>query len=252
MEWRHPDWHIDTLVLNETMKIAVTRYLARTIGTVLADTTTSGVDAAEKVKSVLASNPQVQNGGDLINLTVAALSDVGSLEQATSTVYDAWKEVAAETGLNSEVALKALIAVTRQSCTEMMDILLRKPKGGVDSVIGSIDNDSMMKTVFGIDGAVVKIEVVLLRGRFSSFLGKELNDSFDRYQRDKAEVTNRCEAPADYATKIELRELQSGPSNYTEVKASPDEFRRAYFAATMRYAVKYAEGLWKQRNPRIA
>jgi hypothetical protein len=252
--YRDPRWHLDMPVLNETMKIAVTRYLGRTIGAVLAETTDDIGVATKIIRSVVASEPTVINGGALINLTVRALSDARSLEQATDNVLRAWQEVAGDNNLHSHLALKALVAVARQSCTEMMDILLKKPEVGLESQVCSVNHESMMKTVFGHAGQVLHIEVSLLSGRFSRLLRSELAAAHFSYQEKKANMAalgDNRDTHTTYAAKVDLYELKDKSSRHTRVKATPEDFRQAYFVANMKYALKYAENILQQRKPRI-
>jgi hypothetical protein len=243
----HPRWVIDSPVMQEPMKFAVTRYLSRLAGQILKETTASEEQARAKLEVMVGSKLPLSHLVPLINMTVDVLNDrnLTGLSDATEKVQAAWESTLAPVPITSDDALRLLVAVNEQSCRSMLAELFQPPKAGPGMTrIGQKDLDCM-STVFGQQGNIESIYIALTRGRLSKVLREALGHAQDEYQALDLRMRSRgiAESVSCAAARVDLRELGSDKSKHSVFKITPEGFKDAYIKASFEYVLKYARGL---------
>lgn len=243
----HPRWVIDSPVMQEPMKFAVSRYLSRLVGNILKETTASDEQARVKLEAITDSKILPDNFVALINMTVEVLNDrnLTGLSDATEKVEAAWESVLASVQITSDDALRVLVAVNEQSCKSMLAELFQPPKAGPGMTrIGQEDLDCM-STVFGQQGNVESITIALTRGRLSRVLRKALEHAQEDYQALDLRMRDRGmpESLIHTAARVDLRELHPDKPKESVFKITPEGFKDAYVRASFEYVLEYARDL---------
>jgi excinuclease UvrABC ATPase subunit len=243
---RHSAWEQDTTANGtggESMRISTVRHLSRTLGEVLASTTTSREESQRLLKDILGSEPKISDFVRLLNTTVDAIYSASSLDSATASVTKAWSTIADKALWSRLTLLSSLVAMTKETCTDMLQELLSQKPGQDKNRSG----DGTMETVFGNYGEVQKISVVLKRGRFAAELHDAINQATETYQADKQGAFSCQPFMLPEVAQVKLYIVDNKQQQLHEFKASSANFERAYLEATLKYAaVWYADRVRKE------
>lgn len=219
------------------MRISTVRQLSRTLATILAEVTTSGDESRELLSEMRRMSPTVGDYPTLLNMTVEAIVRADSFRESTPNVVEAWRDIAREHKLQSPLLIAGLVAVTRDSCTEMLRDLLSKPSHadcskGMDC---SIMAGSTAK------GDVKEINIQLLRGDFSRAFERSLRGLETAHKERQREAARRSEKSS--GPELELAHIvltvdnsfrRANDTHFFNVTSA--DFIQAYVAATFEYA----------------
>lgn len=219
------------------MRISTVRQLSRTLGTLLAASTKNSAEAQGLLKEIEDHKPKVNDYATLLNMTVGAIFNAADFNASTAAVVRAWQGLAREYDVKNPLLILALVAVTRDSCTEMLQALLSKP------AVGNVNQtmDGSIKTVFGVAGQVSTIEIKVLNGAFARAFMKALREAESSYQSQKEQLQAAGKKPPPLLPEIAqitltLDNSYRQPNQVHVFKASSADFIQAYIAATFDYA----------------
>jgi hypothetical protein len=208
------------------------------LGGVLASTTTSREESQRILEDILRSEPKISDFVRLLNTTVDAIYSASSLDSATASVTKAWLAIADEARWSRLTLLSSLVAMTKETCTDMLQELLSQKPGQDKNRSG----DGTMETVFGNYGEVQKISVALKRGQFAKELHDAIKQVAEAYQADKQGAFGCQHFMLPEVAQVKLSIVDSAQHRLYEFKASSANFERAYLEATLKYAaVWYAD-----------
>jgi hypothetical protein len=243
---RHPAWKSDLITSStggESMRISTVRQLSRTLGTILAGVTNDSGQSRDVLREVQGYQPKVNDYSTLLNMTVEAIVGADNFRDATPAVVRAWKELARENNLQTSFLTLGLVAVTRDSCTEMLQDLLSKPADR--DCHGSMDGSIM--TSFHANGDVKEINIKVLNGHFSSAFIKTLREVEGVYKERQSNALLNGEKPLlvrpEMAQVVLTVDNSFRKANDTHFfKLTSADFIQGYIAATFDYAaVGYAD-----------
>ncbi len=237
---RHPAWKSDCITSStggESMRISTVRQLSRALGTKLA----GGIDNSEQSRAVLGevlrANPRVGDYAALLNMTVEAIVAADSFKKSTPAVVRAWGDLAREHKLGPAHVILGLVAVTRDSCTEMLQDLLSKPADA--DCHRSMDGSIM--TFFSANGDVKEINIKVLSGDFSRAFIKTLREVEGVYQEQQRNASLQGEKPLLVRPEMAQVVLTvdnsfRGRNDMHFFNVTSADFIQAYIAATFEYA----------------
>lgn len=243
---RHVAWISDEITTStggESMRISTVRQLSRTLGTILASLTDTSEKSKELLHAVQLVNPTVDNYSALLNMTVKAIVSAGSFAESTPAVLRAWREAAGDQSTDLRLLIIGLVAVTRDSCTEMLQELLSKPAHALQNQ----SMDGSIKTSFNLNGDLKQISIRVLHGQFSRAFVNCLRQVEDAHADRQRDASARGEKPAAGDQKLSHIVLTIDHSfrkrdeeHYFHVTKA--DFMQAYLTATFEYAaVAYAD-----------
>lgn len=252
-ESRHPAWKTDCITSStggESMRISTVRQLSRVLGTILAEETRDSVEAKRLVDDIKRLEPTVPDYPTLLNMTVAAIVDADSFRESTPAVVHAWKDIAREHKVEKPVFVLGLVAVTRDSCTEMLRDLLSKPAHG-DSLESM---DGTIRTFFHANGNVKEINIKIMNGRFSRAFIAVLDEAQNKYNKQQGEPALPGEKPP--LAKPELAQVSltvdnsfRKPNELRFFQVTSADFIQAYLTGTFEYAAgAYADDVRRENN----
>ncbi len=224
------------------MRISTVRQLSRALGRLLANMTKNSSDSCDALDQVLEMRPKVGDYPSLLRMTVQAIVDAPDFRSSTPAVVETWMSLAKQHDSKPAVVLIALVAVTRDSCTEMLQDLLAKP---AHSFVNQ-SMDGSIRTTFNDLGHVLADDMKVLKGYFSDSLVRALQRAENNNQQAHGESVitgTRLPAlqPEMTTVKLAVERTPWKHDSHTFTLASAD-FIQAYIAATFEYAaVAYAD-----------
>lgn len=225
------------------MRISTVRQLSRVLGTILAKGTLNSEDSRVVLGEVQKVKPTVGDYPTLLNMTVEAIVGAENFKKSTPAVVRAWEDLAREHKLGPAHVILGLVAVTRDSCTEMLQDLLSKPADA--DCHGSMDGSIM--TFFRANGEVKEINIKVLNGDFARAFIKTLREVESAYQEQQRNASLRGEKPllvrpemAQVVLTVDHSFRRANDLHFFNVTSA--DFIQAYINATFEYtAGPYAD-----------
>lgn len=231
----HPAWKGDTKVAGEAMKIALPRYLARTLGRLIANAGPSDELVAGILAAAVCNKPSSERVSELFNNSVQALGEVRTIAQGEEAMERLWGASTTERNrIPDQTKIAEMLAVLKKSCQELFNSLLTKPEGpDFKNHVRDKNNETLLSAEFSEDGSPRVLTIALLAGRLSS----EWLYRLGRFDLDTSPSKEK-----DPKIVVEVRALRSSSeSRWSYFKnVSAEEIQKAYLEAIIHYIVEYA------------
>jgi len=226
-----------TDVLGEETSVAVTRYLSRTIGALLANITNDDQAAAGLLKKSVNDKIQVKAVDALIELSRKAIKDAQSISDASDKMLHRWERLANKDKFYTQEALSALVEVLRKSCEELAKSLIERSTSGSGTEGEEFKTKLDTEEIFGSKRSK-SINISMIRGSFVGELEKVL--------RPIAETCRQEKGGASEVVSLSINSA-SGEQWGRFFHIEPKNLAVAYFKAALQYALRRCE---EEREPR--